>query len=355
MELCENVFLYGDDNENSSDEEIHIIVRRKRYTVRPRPDLFNEYDNIEFVRRFRLHKRTVQMILNLIEETIRSRTDRNHAVSPLHQLLLTLRFYATGTFQDTIADFGGIHKSTMCRIIKKVTTAIASLRPQYINFPNTNQSLRQTKEKFYNIACFPRVVGAIDGGEEAEVYRNRKGIFTINVQVICDGTLKFLDIVARWPGSTHDATIFNASRVRARFINGEIGNALLLGDSGYACSNFLFTPLLETHNRAEELYNESQIRTRNVIERCIGVWKRRFAALAFGLRLHPLTAQAVIVATAVLHNIARNMGEPDPVIDFEVEAAIEELEVQEVQYNNGINNANERRSLIDIYFAGLVR
>lgn len=46
------------------------------------------------------------------------------------------------------------------------------------------------------------------------------------------------------------------------------------------------------------------------------------------------------------------MGEPDPVIDFEVEAAIEELEVQEVQYNNGINNANERRSLIDIYFAG---
>ncbi|XP_018314287.1 putative nuclease HARBI1 isoform X3 [Mycetomoellerius zeteki] len=283
MELCENVFLYGDDNENSSDEEIHIIVRRKRYTVRPRPDLFNEYDNIEFVRRFRLHKRTVQMILNLIEETIRSRTDRNHAVSPLHQLLLTLRFYATGTFQDTIADFGGIHKSTMCRIIKKVTTAIASLRPQYINFPNTNQSLRQTKEKFYNIACFPRVVGAIDG---------------THIKILSP------DIVARWPGSTHDATIFNASRVRARFINGEIGNALLLGDSGYACSNFLFTPLLETHNRAEELYNESQIRTRNVIERCIGVWKRRFAALAFGLRLHPLTAQAVIVATAVLHNIA---------------------------------------------------
>ncbi|KYN10992.1 hypothetical protein ALC57_16865 [Trachymyrmex cornetzi] len=52
------------------------------------------------------------------------------------------------------------------------------------------RSLRQTKERFYNIACFPRVVGAINGthvkilspgGEEAEVYRNRKGIFTINV------------------------------------------------------------------------------------------------------------------------------------------------------------------------------
>jgi len=76
MELCENVFLYGDDNENLFDEAIHIMVRRKQYTVRPRPDLFNEYDNIEFVRRFRFHKRTVRMILNLIEERIRSRTGK---------------------------------------------------------------------------------------------------------------------------------------------------------------------------------------------------------------------------------------------------------------------------------------
>lgn len=124
------------------------------------------------------------------------------------------------------------------------------------------------------------------GGEEAEVYRNRKGIFTMNVQAVCDSALKILDIVARWPGSTHDATIFNGSRVRARFINGEMGDALLLGDRGYACSNFLLTPLLETHNRAEELYNESQIRTRNVIERCFGVWKRRFCALAFGFNFN---------------------------------------------------------------------
>ncbi|XP_071631802.1 putative nuclease HARBI1 [Temnothorax longispinosus] len=152
---------------------------------------------------------------------VASRMFENHAVSPLHQLLLTLRFYATGTFQVAIGDFGGIHKSTMCRIIKKVTEAIASLRPRYINFPNSDQSLRDTKRRFYNIARFPKVVGAIDcthvkiqspGGEEAEVYRNRKGIFTMNVQAVCDSALRILDIVARWPGSTHDATIFNASR-----------------------------------------------------------------------------------------------------------------------------------------------
>lgn len=126
----------------------------------------------------------------------------------------------------------------------------------------------------------------------------------------------------------------------------------MLGDSGYACSNFLLTPLLETHNRAEQLYNESQIRTRNVVERSFGVWKRRFSALAFGLRLHPLTTQAVIVATAVLHNIAQDMVEPDPLVDFDVEAAIEELEIPQVQCHNDNDNPNARRLLIDTYFAG---
>jgi len=52
MELCyENQFLYGVDNEKF-DKKI-IVVICKRYTIRPRPDLFNEYDNIEFVRQFR--------------------------------------------------------------------------------------------------------------------------------------------------------------------------------------------------------------------------------------------------------------------------------------------------------------
>lgn len=76
--------------------------------------------------------------------------------------MLTLRFYATGTFQVAIGDYGGIHKSTMCRIIKKVTEAIASLRQQYINFPTTDENFKQKKRDFYSIARFPRIIGAID-------------------------------------------------------------------------------------------------------------------------------------------------------------------------------------------------
>lgn len=75
VELCENQLIYSDEDNDEEFDEI-IVVIRKRYTVRLRPDLFNEYDNIEFFKRFRFRKNTVQMILTLIEERIRSRTDR---------------------------------------------------------------------------------------------------------------------------------------------------------------------------------------------------------------------------------------------------------------------------------------
>lgn len=172
------------------------------------------------------------------------------------------------------------------------------------------------------------------------------------MQAVCNSRLQLLDIVARWPGSTHDSTIFNASRIHARFENGEMRNALLLGDSGYPCSTFLMTPLLQTQTRAEELYNESHIRTRNVIERTFGIWKRRFPVLALGIRLHIQIIQAVIVATGVLHNIAREMNEPDVSCDFDVEQQLQELEDNEVDvappHNRGIN---VRRILIENYFA----
>jgi hypothetical protein len=42
---------------------------------------------------------------------------------------------------------------------------------------------------------------------------------------------------------------------------------MLIGDSGYAIEPFLMAKLQETQTPAENLYNESILRTRNVVER----------------------------------------------------------------------------------------
>jgi hypothetical protein len=62
----------------------------------------------------------------------------------------------------TVSDFTGVSTSSGCRIIKRVSEAIASLRPNYINMYENVEEMNRSAEKMYQIARFPRVIGAID-------------------------------------------------------------------------------------------------------------------------------------------------------------------------------------------------
>ena len=65
------------------------------------------------------------------------------------------------------------------------------------------------------------MLGAIDGplvpiiapSENEPVYVSRKGYHAINVQGIMNAELVFTNVVARWPGSTHDSFILLNSAV----------------------------------------------------------------------------------------------------------------------------------------------
>ncbi len=50
---------------------------------------------------------------------------------------------------------------------------------------------------------------------------NRKRYHNINVQVVFDANYRILDILAKWPGSVHDARILNGSGVAVLFERGE--------------------------------------------------------------------------------------------------------------------------------------
>jgi len=162
--------------------------------------------------------------------------------------------------------------------------------------------------------------------------------------------MKITDIVARWPGSVHDATIFQHSRLHRRLEEGEFDSGILLGDSGYPIKKYLLTPLLNLITAAENLYNNAHIRTRNIVERVFGVWKRRFPVLSLGIRVKIQTAQDIIVATAVLHNIAKNHNEEEPPVYVD-------LPNEEIGNDNGnqpqiqVVDNNVRQALIDEYFS----
>lgn len=88
----------------------------------------------------------------------------------------------------------GVSRATACNTVAEVSFLIASkMKNQYINMPTTENDILNAKVLFNRIGTFPLVIGAIDGtyirikslgGNNAELYRNRKGYFSINCQAV---------------------------------------------------------------------------------------------------------------------------------------------------------------------------
>lgn len=76
--------------------------------------------------------------------------------------MTTLRFYASSGHLAAVADFMGIHESTASRIVSRLSQAIARLYPRFVKLPTAQETLKIQRD-FYDIALFPRVVGAVDG------------------------------------------------------------------------------------------------------------------------------------------------------------------------------------------------
>ncbi|KAJ4427679.1 hypothetical protein ANN_25328 [Periplaneta americana] len=288
-------------------------VRRRRKKYLERLNIFRKYDDVHFRNRYRFTKENARKVIELVRPNLyESEDNRGLSISIETQVLTALRYYARSGYQDNTADLHNISQASVSRIITNVSVAIAGLAPRYVRFPREEKRMT-TARKFYDIARFPQVIGAIDGthipitnpgGELAQIYINRKGWYSLNVQVISDASFQILDIVARWRGSAHDSRIFNESRIKERFEQHEFGRFILLGDSGYGVHKYLLTPLRNPETRQERVYNTCHKKTRNVVERCFGCWKGRFRCLTKNIGTRLGTAKNIIVACAVLHNLA---------------------------------------------------
>lgn len=146
------------------------------------------------------------------------------------------------------ADLCNVSTTTAFNSIHLYIDELCKISPQFIKFP---ENLSRIEAKFRTKQGFPGVVGCIDGthikvwvpqSNSRETYRNRKGVFSLNVQMVCGPDCVVYDLVNSWPGSAHDSNVFNQSSICARLSNGEFGNYHLLGDSAYPLTPYLMTP-----------------------------------------------------------------------------------------------------------------
>lgn len=110
------------------------------------------------------------------------------------KLLIALRFYAIGTFYKAIGDMFGVSRFVVNNCVFEVSFLISTkLRNQFIKMPETPQEILEAKVDFMRLSGFPLCIAAVDGthvliqsygGPNAEVYRNRKMVFSHNCQLV---------------------------------------------------------------------------------------------------------------------------------------------------------------------------
>jgi len=286
--------------------------------------LRNNHDPFElsddmFIDLYRVSPDIAMDLIDILEPQLQRQ--RIYGLSPEHQVLTALRFYAVGCYQRAVGEQWDIAVSqpTVSRCVRAVTNAINDLLlRRWVRFPMTDIERFAAKEKFRTAPQpFMGAIGAIDcthihilaPRQHEEAYVNHWGDHTLNVQAICDPELKILNVNARYPGARHDAYIWSNSPVRRimerRYNNGE-RNTWLIGDDGYGLEPWLFTPLKhEVAGSPRYQYNEDLCSARSCVERLFGVWKSVFRCLSAQRQLmyEPDMAGKIVNACAVLHNM----------------------------------------------------
>ena len=123
----------------------------------------DELTDEELHSRYRFGRESIKFLVEILKDDRQRQTRRNHALSPTLQVLVALRFSASGSFLQIIGDTIGLPKSTVSRIVTDVSKALVNKQEEFINFPTEPAEVQEVKRGFYEKGGFPGVVGCIDG------------------------------------------------------------------------------------------------------------------------------------------------------------------------------------------------
>ncbi|XP_065287212.1 putative nuclease HARBI1 [Dermacentor albipictus] len=241
-----------------------------------------------FRRHFRMTKSAVRLLCSELAHLLEPRTAGGLSVED--QVLCTLRFFATGSFQSSVDSESTIDmsQSSVSRCIAKVARVIVVVGKErgWVAFPCTARERAAIKQGF--------------------LQQGRLG-----------GVTGYFALAPRFAGSCHDAHVWRYASLRRRIVSGRIAVQdveYLLGDSAYPLEPWLFTPAPghPALHTPEGHYNAAHTSTRSAVERCIGVMKRRFRCLQRHRAFHygPKKAATIVAACAALHNLCIDADVP---------------------------------------------
>ncbi|XP_063931186.1 putative nuclease HARBI1 [Zophobas morio] len=280
---------------------------------------------------------------------------RGGALTPKQKIQIFLRYVGDPGFQVGVGEDSGTHQSSVSRNVKFVSEKIYEKVNQWIQFPAEQAEIDAARHQWQEAFNFPFVIGALDCTqikikkplEHGDEYICRKQFASINVQATCNSREWFTSVDATWPGSVHDSRIWRNSSVLP-IISRYQGQAILLGDSGYAVAPWLITPYRNPRNQVEIHFNNMHKRNRVIIERCFGQVKKRFPILMNDIRVRLSRIPKLIVSCFVLHNVSKFVNDVNDFPDIPLE---EDDEIVEHENHNPIQGIQRRNELAQILYA----
>ncbi|KAI4455703.1 hypothetical protein MML48_9g00006859 [Holotrichia oblita] len=179
---------------------------------------------------YRIPKHLTEELGNVIIPYMRDNIREVISVPNNLKIFIALQFFGYGSYQKiTGQDYHTpMSQASVNRCLTDVITALEHLS-HLISFPTTQEQCTIEKQSFMEMNNgFPGIIGCVDCTHISIIappiydaqfpfilFLNRKGYYSLNVQIICNSKLRILAINARFPGSVHDSAIWQTSQIRA--------------------------------------------------------------------------------------------------------------------------------------------
>ncbi|XP_060109813.1 putative nuclease HARBI1 [Heteronotia binoei] len=254
---------------------------------------------------FCLNRATIQELCEQLEASLCSQVTGPRPIPILQQVLIPLCFLATGSFQGVVAEVLEVSQLSASHCLYSILDTMLQRLQQHMQFPTDEEELWTARAGFAAVAGFPNVMGAMDcmhfalvaPREDPMVYQNRHHFYSLNVQASSDHQGLFTDLVAKFPGSVHDAQIFMSLGLNCLLAAWPDGQGWLLGKatrwwrgaplpspvltflSSTGDGGYLLLPYQEDAPEDRVAYNQAHRATRMVIKRAFRQLKMRFCCL----------------------------------------------------------------------------
>lgn len=255
----------------------------------------------------------------------------------------------------------------------RVMTALLRLLPNYLIWPKPgSDDYRGMRREIEQDTQFPGCVGFLDGTDigllhapsfHGETYMNRKKVYALNMQAVCDNNLRFTFVSAGYPASVGDPVSFESTPLfttPGAFFSKP--DEYLLADKIYRVTRRCITPykepLASQRQDGYRYYNWMHAHCRVKIEHAIGVLKNRFRSLKqlpIYIRKKEDHTKAVswIMCCVMLHNFLNTEKEDSTIYQPNTIVPEDEIEVDEVDQDIGPEAeraaGNEWRDRMRIY------